>query len=51
MVQLPAAAPESWQNILTGERLKTSRAADGRKALALADVLSRFPVALLSTAE
>ena len=46
-IALPANAPQSWLNVLTGETVKTSRL---RRAptLSLADVFKNFPVAVLS---
>jgi (1->4)-alpha-D-glucan 1-alpha-D-glucosylmutase len=50
VLQLPEGAPDSWQNVLTGERVLATQASDGRRILALADVFKRFPVALLDAA-
>jgi (1->4)-alpha-D-glucan 1-alpha-D-glucosylmutase len=50
-LQLPEAAPESWHNVLTGDGLTASPDPGGLKTLALAEVLKRFPIALLSRAE
>lgn len=46
---LPAAAPEKWRNVLTGETLRASSAAEGGRVLALHFLLRRFPVALLES--
>ena len=44
---LSQAAPESWINVLTGDRIRT-RTAGELSIIPLAEVLGRFPVALLS---
>jgi (1->4)-alpha-D-glucan 1-alpha-D-glucosylmutase len=46
-VVLPANAPQSWLNTLTGETLKTSHL-QRRGRLSCQDVFSNFPVAVLS---
>lgn len=46
-LQLPADAPRSWQNALTGDQLSAVEEADGKRVLMLSDVLARLPVALL----
>jgi maltooligosyltrehalose synthase len=43
---LPEFAPESWINVLTGERIDNHPTGESR-TLAIAEVLKRFPVALL----
>jgi (1->4)-alpha-D-glucan 1-alpha-D-glucosylmutase len=45
-IRLPASAPASLQNILTGETL--SIAGNRSRSLSVADLLQRFPVALIS---
>ena len=49
-LEVPEDAPESWLNILTGERLKVIRS-DQRKLLPLASALQSFPLALLAPSE
>jgi (1->4)-alpha-D-glucan 1-alpha-D-glucosylmutase len=44
---LSEAAPASWINVLTGDRIRT-RAAGELSVITVAEVLGRFPVALLS---
>ena len=45
---LPAeSAPQVWQNILTGERVKAEFASGGEKILRLSQIMKRFPLALL----
>jgi (1->4)-alpha-D-glucan 1-alpha-D-glucosylmutase len=44
---LPRTAPTNWVNVLTGERLQAC-ASKQRRCLLLADVFSKFPVALLA---
>jgi maltooligosyltrehalose synthase len=44
---LPKGAPTDWMNVLTGEKLKARTSGRGN-SLALAEVFSRFPVALLA---
>ncbi|HUX43225.1 MAG TPA: malto-oligosyltrehalose synthase [Terracidiphilus sp.] len=44
---LPAAAPDAWQDALTGAKLSTIEGPDGARHLTLADVFKYFPVALL----
>ncbi|MCH8850350.1 MAG: hypothetical protein IIC89_05940, partial [Chloroflexi bacterium] len=46
LLKLPADAPGRWRNVLTGEALT---AAGGPPTLRLSEVLSRLPVALLSS--
>ena len=45
-LRLPDAAPQSWENILTGEKIVS--ADNGQKSLAVGEMLRHFPVALLS---
>jgi len=45
---LPESAPKSWSNALTGERVE-SRSAGGSDTLGLSELLTRFPVALLTS--
>ena len=47
MLALPEDAPQTWQNSLTGDRLSSAPAAQGGRVLLLAEVLQRFPAALL----
>jgi (1->4)-alpha-D-glucan 1-alpha-D-glucosylmutase len=42
---LPAEAPASWKNVLTGEQLEAAEEG-GSRVLRLADVFGRFPVGL-----
>jgi (1->4)-alpha-D-glucan 1-alpha-D-glucosylmutase len=49
-LQLPADAPSYWVDAFTGAELRARDSAGG-KALACADLLGHFPVALLSAAE
>jgi (1->4)-alpha-D-glucan 1-alpha-D-glucosylmutase len=44
---LPKGAPADWVNVLTGEKLRACTGKQG-SSLPLADVLGRFPVALLA---
>jgi len=44
---LPASAPERWRNVLTGEEVVAEKLRDGRRRVKAADLLKRFPVALL----
>ena len=46
-VELPADAPDTWQNTLTGETLAAHTGHQGHKALAVKDLLQNFPCALL----
>jgi len=46
-VRLPAAAPASWSNVLTGEIVE-ARTAGGRRILRTDKLLGAFPVAMLS---
>jgi (1->4)-alpha-D-glucan 1-alpha-D-glucosylmutase len=46
-VRLPAAAPTSWNNILTGETVE-ARSAGGRPSIRIDKLFEHFPVALLS---
>ncbi len=41
-VRLPEAAPATWRNVFTGQRIRAVR-----RGLPVAEILSRFPVALL----
>lgn len=45
-IQLPHAAPDSWLNIFTGEKIRLAEARP--KALRVSEALQHFPVALLS---
>ncbi len=47
ILQLPETAPDSWQNAITGDRIELADASEGQKGIAVADVLRRFPVAIL----
>ncbi|MGH7766988.1 MAG: malto-oligosyltrehalose synthase [Candidatus Binatia bacterium] len=47
VLELPAAAPDRWLNIFTGEELEAS-STDGKKHLDVAEVFKTFPVAILS---
>lgn len=47
-IEIPSDAPDTWQNILTGETISAYTSADGHKALALSSLLRSFPCALLS---
>jgi maltooligosyltrehalose synthase len=49
-LQLPEGVPEAWHNVLTGDSLTAAPAAGGRRALALSQILNRFPVALVEAA-
>jgi (1->4)-alpha-D-glucan 1-alpha-D-glucosylmutase len=44
-IRLPASAPESWQNVFTSESV--SEAKKGHRLVRIAQLLQRFPVALL----
>jgi (1->4)-alpha-D-glucan 1-alpha-D-glucosylmutase len=44
---LPDFAPESWTNLLTGERLKSQTIGSGSRCLDVHQALQNFPVALL----
>jgi (1->4)-alpha-D-glucan 1-alpha-D-glucosylmutase len=46
VLRLPASAPEAWQNVFTGESVATELR-DGARLVKVAEVLKRFPVALL----
>ena len=46
-VRLPAAAPTSWNNILTDETVE-ARSAGGRPSIRIEKLFEHFPVALLS---
>lgn len=46
---LPADAPAQWRDALTGDTISSQPAADGTRMLALADLLKRFPMALLAS--
>jgi (1->4)-alpha-D-glucan 1-alpha-D-glucosylmutase len=47
LISLPDHAPQSWQNVLTRDKVSAAAEADGKRALRLSEVLERFPVALL----
>ncbi len=44
---LPEGAPLRWKNVLTGETVSASGPTNGEDALAMAELLASFPVALL----
>jgi (1->4)-alpha-D-glucan 1-alpha-D-glucosylmutase len=46
-VRLPAAAPTSWKNVLTGQSVKAD-GSGGRRTIRIDKLLENFPVALLS---
>ncbi len=46
-IRLPAAAPTSWNNVFTGESVK-SDGTGGRRTIRVDKLLEHFPVALLS---
>jgi (1->4)-alpha-D-glucan 1-alpha-D-glucosylmutase len=46
-LHLPAKAPRSWRNVLTGEALSVTAGTDGERVLMLSEVFKQFPVALL----
>jgi (1->4)-alpha-D-glucan 1-alpha-D-glucosylmutase len=46
-IRVPANAPESWHNALTGENV-SSKQVKGQRSLAIRETLGRFPVALLT---
>lgn len=46
-LSLPAAAPVTWRNILTGESLRALPTKAGRSSLLLREIFASFPVALL----
>ena len=50
-IQLPLSAPADWQNAFTGERVQAAATPNGHRVLLLADVMKRFPLALLSASE
>jgi hypothetical protein len=47
-ISLPAAAPEAWRNILTGEPLTSGPAKKAQKALSLSAIFDTCPVAVLT---
>ncbi len=47
LLHLPQGAPDGWRNVMTGESL-VANSEGGLKVIALHEVFSRFPVALLS---
>ena len=49
-LDLPDSASESWINVLTGEKIQ-SQGNGTKRALAVSEVLRRFPVALMAAAE
>jgi (1->4)-alpha-D-glucan 1-alpha-D-glucosylmutase len=49
-VRLPEGAPDSWRDVLSGERVTNQVSGDGRPELRVSEVLRRFPVALLTNA-
>ena len=48
---LPPKAPDAWQNALTGESISATADTGGNRILPLADLIKRFPVALLNPKE
>jgi (1->4)-alpha-D-glucan 1-alpha-D-glucosylmutase len=49
-LRLPAGAPPSWQDVLSGESVAAQLQEDGRTVLEVRDLLRGFPVALLTSA-
>ncbi|HEV2137092.1 MAG TPA: malto-oligosyltrehalose synthase [Terracidiphilus sp.] len=46
-ISLPDHAPQSWQSMLTSDKISAGSETGGKRALRLSDILDHFPVALL----